>query len=121
MAVVARLGGAEGEAWPANIARLAGVSRASPTKAIARLMDLGLAQSRPYRRVFLTEAGQAATVRLRERQLILRHALRVIGISPDAAEQQASLLPQHVSEPVPGAMSMFLRGRQAVARRVSVE
>ncbi len=119
MAVVARLGGAEGGAWPANIARLAGVSGASPTKAIARLMDLGLAQSRPYRRVFLTEAGQAATVRLRERQLILR--LWVIGIPPDAAEQQASLLAQHVSEPVLGAMSTFLRGRQAVVRRVSVE
>ena len=47
-----------GEARPTDIARRLGVSHATAINNIARLKREGLATARPYRGVFLTEAGE---------------------------------------------------------------
>jgi len=46
------------EARPTDIARRLGVSHATVIKTIARLKTAGVATSRPYRGIFLTEAGK---------------------------------------------------------------
>src|ERR1700752_5527960 len=47
-----------GEARPTDIARRLGVSHATAIKTIGRLKREGLAVAKPYRGVFLTEAGE---------------------------------------------------------------
>ena len=49
-----------GEARPTDIARRLGVSHATAIKTIGRLKREGLAVAKPYRGVFLTEAGETA-------------------------------------------------------------
>src|SRR6201995_1356508 len=47
-----------GEARPTDIARRLGVAHATAIKTIGRLKREGLAVAKPYRGVFLTEAGE---------------------------------------------------------------
>lgn len=53
-----------GEARVADIAARMGVAQPTATKAVSRLKREGLATSRPYRGVFLTEAGAALADRV---------------------------------------------------------
>jgi predicted transcriptional regulator len=54
-----------GEARPTDIARRLGVSHATAIKTIGRLKREGLAVAKPYRGVFLTEAGERLAERVR--------------------------------------------------------
>src|SRR5271155_3431847 len=63
--LIADLLASAGEARPTDIARRLGVSHATAIKTIARLKRAGMATARPYRGVFLTEAGTALAHRVR--------------------------------------------------------
>ena len=102
---------AEGEARPTDIARRLGVSHATAIKAIARLKREGLAHSRPYRGVFLTEEGQALAARCRARHRLVVDVLLALGVPPDIAEHDAEGIEHHVSEAALDAFRRFL-GRQ---------
>src|SRR5215467_10165059 len=65
--LIADLLASAGEARPTDIARRLGVSHATAIKTITRLKRAGLATARPYRGVFLTEAGNALAHRVRSR------------------------------------------------------
>src|SRR6195952_5290378 len=52
-----------GEARPTDIARRLGVAHATAIKTIGRLKREGLAVAKPYRGVFLTEAGESLAAR----------------------------------------------------------
>jgi len=99
---------AEGEARPTDIARRLGVSHATAIKAIARLKREGLAHSRPYRGVFLTEEGQALAARCRARHRLVVDVLLALGVPPDAAEHDAEGIEHHVSEAALAAFRRFL-------------
>src|SRR5690606_6346430 len=60
-----------GEARITDIAQRLGVAHPTVTKAVARLKREGLAISRPYRGVFLTEAGAALAEKVRARHRTL--------------------------------------------------
>ena len=60
-----------GEARPTDIARRLGVSHATAIKTIGRLKREGLAVAKPYRGVFLTEAGEKLADRVRARHRIV--------------------------------------------------
>ena len=62
-----------------DVARRLGVSHATAIKAIARLKREGLATSRPYRGVFLTEEGQALARRVRARHRLVVDVLLALG------------------------------------------
>jgi len=98
----------EGEARPTDIARRLGVSHATAIKAIARLKREGLAHSRPYRGVFLTDAGRALAAEVRARHRVVVDLLRALGVPEEVAEIDAEGIEHHVSDATLAAFERFL-------------
>ena len=73
-----------GEARPTDIARRLGVSHVTAIKTISRLKRAGLATSRPYRGVFLTEKGHALADRVRIRHRLVVDLLRAVGVPAES-------------------------------------
>lgn len=109
--LIADLLASGGEARPTDIARRLGVSHATAIKTIARLKREGLATARPYRGVFLTEAGEALAARMRTRHRLVVDLLRAVGVPAEAAEQDAEGLEHHVSDATLAAFSRFLKSQ----------
>lgn len=103
----------EGEARTIDIAKRFGVAHPTAAKAIARLKREGLATARPYRGVFLTEAGQAMAERVRARHRLVVEVLTAIGVPPEAAEADAEGIEHHVSATTIAAFERFLAGKGA--------
>jgi DtxR family manganese transport transcriptional regulator len=101
----------DGEARPTDLARRLGVAHATAIKSIARLKALGLAHSRPYRGVFLTEDGHALARKVRARHRVVVDLLTAVGVPPDVAESDAEGLEHHVSDATLEAFAEFLRRR----------
>ena len=97
-----------GEARIADIAARMGVTHPTATKAVARLKREGLANSRPYRGVFLTEAGAALAARVRARHRVVVDLLVAVGVPNETAELDAEGLEHHVSEATLRAFEAFL-------------
>lgn len=87
-----------GEARVADIAQRMGVSQPTATKSIARLKREGLATSRPYRGVFLSEEGAALADRVRARHRTVVKFLIKMGVPEDIAELDAEGIEHHVSQ-----------------------
>jgi DtxR family manganese transport transcriptional regulator len=98
-----------GEARPTDIARRLGVSHATAIKAISRLKRSGLATSRPYRGVFLTEEGHALAERVHARHRLVVDLLRAVGVPAEAAEADAEGMEHHVSDVTLKAFAQFLK------------
>ncbi len=98
-----------GEARAADIARRLGVSHATVSNTINRLKLAGLVHSKPYRGVFLTEAGMALARTVRARHRIVVDMLVAIGVPQDVAETDAEGIEHHVSEPTLQAFEAFLQ------------
>lgn len=111
--LIADLLAAEGEARTTDIARRLGVAHPTATKTIARLKREGLATARPYRGVFLTEAGHAMAERVRARHRLVLAVLLAIGVPREAAEADAEGIEHYVSEATLAAFGRFLRRRPA--------
>ena len=110
--LIADLIASGGEARPTDIARRLGVSHATAIKTIARLKREGVATSRPYRWVFLTEAGEALAARVKARHVLVVALLRAVGVPGEAAEQDAEGIEHHVSDATLAAFSAFLARRE---------
>jgi DtxR family transcriptional regulator, manganese transport regulator len=106
--LIADLIASQGEARPTDIARRLGVSHATAIKTIARLKREGLAVSRPYRGVFLTETGQRLAERVRRRHRMVVDLLLAIGAPAEAAEQDAEGIEHYVSDATLEAFGRFL-------------
>ena len=97
-----------GEARTVDIARGQGVSHATVIKTVGRLKREGLVSGRPYRSLFLTEAGQALAERVRARHRVVVRLLRAVGVPEEDAEADAEGIEHHVSEATLAAFSRFL-------------
>ena len=106
--LIADLLATNGEARPTDVARRLGVSHATAIKSIARLKRDGLATSRPYRGVFLTEAGHQLAGEVRARHRLVVDVLVALGVPREAAEADAEGLEHHVSETTLAAFARFL-------------
>ena len=100
-----------GEARITDIARRLGVTHPTANKAVLRLKREGLVISRPYRGVFLTDAGQALAEASRRRHLTVEDFLVALGIDPDTARRDAEGIEHHVSEETLAAFARFVRAR----------
>ena len=98
-----------GEARVTDIAARMGVTHPTATKAVARLKREGLAVSRPYRGVFLTDQGVALADRVRARHRTVVDFLIAVGVPPDTAELDAEGMEHHVSDTSLAAFSSFLK------------
>lgn len=100
-----------GEARVADLAARMGVAQPTATKAIARLKREGLATARPYRGVFLTEAGAALAERVRARHRVVVELLIAVGVPEKVAELDAEGIEHHVSDETLAAFEAFLKAR----------
>ena len=108
--LISDLIGDGGEARPTDIARRLGVSHATAIKTIGRLKREGLAVAKPYRGVFLTDAGERLAERCRNRHRLVVDLLLAVGVPAEAAESDAEGLEHHVSDATLAAFERFLRG-----------
>ena len=98
-----------GEARITDIAGRMGVTHPTATKAVARLKREGLAVSRPYRGVFLTDEGADLADRVRARHRTVVDLLIAVGVPEESAELDAEGLEHHVSDTTLAAFEAFLK------------
>lgn len=109
--LIADLAESHGEARITDIAARLGVAHPTATKAVARLKREGLAVSRPYRGVFLTDAGLAMAQAARARHRVVVDVLCALGVPHEAAETDAEGIEHHVSDVTLQAFAAFLADR----------
>ena len=86
-----------GEARTVDLAARFGVTSPTVNAIIQRLYREDLVETRPYRSIFLTEAGQALAEAARDRHRIVRDFLVAIGVPETVAEEDAEGIEHHVS------------------------
>src|SRR5215212_7963736 len=109
--LIADLLDGEGEARAVDLARRLGVSQATVTATVGRLRRDGLVETRPYRGLFLTEAGRAMAEAARRRHELVVRFLQALGLDQATAEADAEGMEHHASEATLAAFRRFLGGR----------
>jgi DtxR family manganese transport transcriptional regulator len=99
-----------GGARTVDIAERLGVSHATVTKTVTRLQHQGLIVRRPYRGIFLTDAGRRLAEEARERHRLVVAFLVSIGVSAETAHHDAEGIEHHVSEETLSAFKRCLSG-----------
>ena len=107
--LIADLIACEGEARTTDIAERLGVAHPTASKAIARLKREGLAVARPYRGVFLTDAGKEMAERSRQRHRLVVDLLLAVGVPLEAAEADAEGVEHYVSQTTLRAFAAFVK------------
>ena len=87
-----------GEARTVDLATRFGVTSPTVNAIIQRLQREDLVETRPYRSIFLTEAGRALAEASRVRHQIVRDFLITIGVPVAIAEEAAEGVEHHVSK-----------------------
>lgn len=93
-----------GEARQVDIAARLGVAQPTVAKMLKRLVREGLVVQRPYRGVFLTDAGEALATASRERHHTVEAFLVALGVPEDIARRDAEGIEHHVS---PETLAIF--------------
>lgn len=96
--LIADLGQEFGEARLTDIADNMAVTQATASKIVARLKREGLVENRPYRSIFLTDAGRAMADEARRRHQVVIEFLRALGIDDATAEADSEGMEHHVSD-----------------------
>ncbi len=109
--LIADLHAVHGEARATEIAKRLGVTHPTALKSIGRLKREGLAVARPYRGVFLTDAGLALAHRVRARHRLMVALLRAVGVPPDVAEADAEGMEHYASAASLEAFERFVAKR----------
>ena len=87
-----------GEARTVDLAARFGVTSPTVNAIIQRLQREGLVETRPYRSIFLTDAGCALADSSRKRHKIVYDFLVSIGVPARTAEEDAEGVEHHVSD-----------------------
>ncbi len=99
-----------GEARQVDIAARLGVAQPTVGKALRRLGVAGLVVQKPYRGVFLTEAGQKIARESRLRHQTVEAFLRSLGVSSETARIDAEGIEHHVSDETLAAFRRAMAG-----------
>ena len=95
-----------GEARSVDLAARFGVTSPTVNAIIQRLQREDLVETRPYRSIFLTAAGQALADKARNRHRVVRDFLVTIGVPETIAEEDAEGIEHHVS---PETLAVFAK------------
>ena len=98
---------ATGEARQVDIAAHLGVAQPTVARTLGRLAEAGLVERKPYRSVFLSDAGRKLAREGRERHAIVETFLTDIGIDPETARIDAEGIEHHVSAATLRAFAAF--------------
>ena len=102
--MIAELIGETGEARTVDLASRFGVTSPTVNAIIQRLQREDLVETRPYRSIFLTTAGQVLADKARDRHRVVRDFLVTIGVPETIAEEDAEGIEHHVS---PETLAVF--------------
>jgi DtxR family manganese transport transcriptional regulator len=100
---------AHGEARQVDIARRLGVAQPTVAKMLGRLAEDGLITRRPYRGVFLTDAGERLAQESRRRHDIVEALLLTLGVSEETARYDAEGMEHHVSAETLEVFARFVK------------
>ncbi|GBR26075.1 manganese transport regulator MntR [Kozakia baliensis NRIC 0488] len=108
------------EARQVDLAERLGVSQPTVAKMLIRLTDEGLVARKPYRGIFLTDAGRTMAEEVRVRHRIVESFLLALGVSSENARIDAEGLEHYVGletlDAFQLAMSAGLVDFMAIAR-----
>src|SRR5271170_3182500 len=94
---IADLSAAMGEARVVDLARRLGVTHVTVNRTLARLQQAGYVNTKPYRAIFLTDAGHKLAEECKRRHLTVAAFLCKLGVSRKVAEMDAEGIEHHVS------------------------
>ncbi|TPG12192.1 manganese-binding transcriptional regulator MntR [Sphingomonas oligophenolica] len=97
----------QGEARLSDIAENMAVSQPTVSKIVARLRREGLVVSRPYRSIFLTEAGAAMAAEARRKHAIVARFLRALGVDEATVDADSEGIEHHVSDRTLAALAQL--------------
>ena len=103
---IADLSAALGEARVTDLARRLGVTHVTVNRTLARLQSAGFVNTKPYRAIFLTEAGRKLADECKLRHGTVVAFLRSLGVSDQVADLDAEGIEHHVS---PETLAAFER------------
>jgi DtxR family transcriptional regulator, manganese transport regulator len=109
--LVAELIGARGEARAVDLAAGLGISQATVANTLARLQREGLVEHRPYRSVFLTDAGRRLAETARRRHRLVVAFLAALGVPEETAKRDAEGIEHHVSDETLEAFARFVEAK----------
>jgi DtxR family manganese transport transcriptional regulator len=98
-----------GEARVVDIARRLGVTHVTVVRTVARLQRDGWVTAKPYRAIFLTDAGRDLAQHARRRHRVVLDFLTSLGISEPAARTDAEGIEHHVSDETLAAFERFVK------------
>jgi DtxR family manganese transport transcriptional regulator len=110
--LIAELIATKGEARVTDLARRLGITHVTVNRTIQRLQRGGLVTARPYRSIFLTEAGRKLSVESRRRHEIVGSFLKSLGVPERIAHTDAEGMEHHVSRETLAAFSRHLKRRR---------
>jgi DtxR family transcriptional regulator, manganese transport regulator len=96
--IIAELIATAGEARVTDLARRLGVTHVTVNRTIQRLRVAGLVNAKPYRSVFLTDAGRKLAEQSRRRHEIVVEFLKSLGVPDSIAHLDAEGIEHHVSK-----------------------
>jgi DtxR family manganese transport transcriptional regulator len=103
---IADLTASVGEARVVDLARRLGVTHVTVNRTLARLQQAGYVNTKPYRAIFLTNAGHRLAGECKRRHETVVAFLRSLGVPEKAAEMDAEGIEHHVS---PETLAVFER------------
>jgi DtxR family manganese transport transcriptional regulator len=106
---IADLSATVGEARVTDLARRLGVTHVTVNRTLARLRTAGFVNTRPYRAIFLTDAGRKLAMESKQRHETVAAFLHSLGVSRTIAELDAEGIEHHVSPETLAAMERRLK------------
>jgi DtxR family manganese transport transcriptional regulator len=100
-----------GEARVVDLARRLGVTHVTVNRTLGRLQKIGFVNTKPYRAIFLTEAGHKLAAECKRRHETVTAFLRSLGVPGKVAELDAEGIEHHVSPETLAAFERLLKKR----------
>ena len=108
---IADLADSLGEARVVDLARRLGVTHVTVNRTLSRLQQAGYVNTRPYRSIFLTDAGRRLAAECKRRHETVVAFLRSLGIPEKISEMDAEGIEHHVSPETLAAFERRLKRR----------